>query len=103
MTTRSWSPASDQVDRRQTQPAATAPGQARAGANVRPERGFRYGVGAIEASAAVSARLRASAAAWDPAGQNQAMQDDFSLTTVRPAGSPFHELLEAAGNNIATT
>ena len=30
------------------------------------------------------------------------MQDDFGLTTVRPAGSPFHELLEAPGNNIAT-
>jgi hypothetical protein len=62
---------------------------------------------AIEASAAVPARLRASAAAWDPAGQNQAMQDDFSLTTVRTAGSPLHELLgerlEAPGNNIATT
>jgi hypothetical protein len=35
------------------------------------------------------------------------MQDDFSLTTVRTAGSPLHELLggrlEAPGNNIATT
>jgi hypothetical protein len=95
------------MDRRETQPAATAPGQPRAGANVRPERGFRYGVGAIEASGAVPARLRASAAAWDPAGQNQAMQDDFGLTTVRTAGSPLHELLgerlEAPGNNIATT
>lgn len=33
-------------------------------------------------SGAVLARLRASAAAWDPAGQNQAMQDDLGLTTV---------------------
>jgi hypothetical protein len=35
------------------------------------------------------------------------MQDDFGLTTVRPAESPLHELLgerlEAPGNHIATT
>jgi len=75
MTTRSWSPASDQMDGARPSPPQPHPRQPRAGANVRPERGFRY----------------------------QAMQDDLGLTTVRPAGHPSRSCSASGWRRRATT